>query len=291
VGTGTEPIVAEMVSAVPAPALRPYVARYTGYRQLGLAPAVHRGLPSPYLTVIITLDEPLVVRSHPDPAQPGGRYDTLVGGLHTRPVLIEHEGRESGVQLSLHPLGARRLLGLPAGPLYAVDVPGDVLFGPLAAQLQERIREARTWPQRFAALDQALTRRLARTPSRRAGPPPEVTHAWHLLGASRGTMPVGDLAGEVGWSARHLGERFRTETGLTPKQAARLFRFDRARRLLVINHHERGDAAVADVAVRCGYFDQAHLTREFGALAGCPPVAWLHEEVIDRPIDRSIRER
>ena len=28
----------------------------------------------------------------------------------------------------------------------------------------------------------------------------------------------------------------------------------------------------------CGYFDQAHLAREFRALAGCPPSQWLAEE-------------
>jgi hypothetical protein len=29
-----------------------------------------RGLPSPYLTLILTLDEPLVVAAHPDPSTP-----------------------------------------------------------------------------------------------------------------------------------------------------------------------------------------------------------------------------
>jgi hypothetical protein len=68
----------------PAAALRPFIAWYAGYRQSG-PPASHRGLPSPYLTLIFTLDEPLTLVQHPDPGQPPGSYDTLVGGLHTRP--------------------------------------------------------------------------------------------------------------------------------------------------------------------------------------------------------------
>jgi hypothetical protein len=56
--------------AVPAPPLRPYVSGYAGYRQAGLPPGRHRGLPSPRLTLIFTLDEPLTLASHPDPAQP-----------------------------------------------------------------------------------------------------------------------------------------------------------------------------------------------------------------------------
>ena len=35
---------------------------------------------------------------------------------------------------------------------------------------------------------------------------------------------------------------------------------------------------LADLAAACGYFDQAHLAREFRALAGCPPSQWITEE-------------
>jgi AraC-like DNA-binding protein len=33
------------------------------------------------------------------------------------------------------------------------------------------------------------------------------------------------------------------------------------------------------VAAVCGYFDQAHLTHEWRALAGCPPTVWIAEEL------------
>ena len=117
-----QPRVDEAVRGVPAPPLRPFVAWYSGYRQAGVPPAVHRGLPSPYLTVIFTLDDPLVIARHVDPRQPPGSYRVLVGGLHTSPALIAHDGRQSGVQLQLSPLGARALLGMPAGELAGIDL-------------------------------------------------------------------------------------------------------------------------------------------------------------------------
>ena len=104
---------------VPAEPLRRYVAAYTGYRQRGVPPARHRGLPSPYLTLIFTLDEPLTIVAHPDPGQPPGEFGTLLGGLHSVPALITHAGAQSGIQVALRPLGARALLGLPAGELAA----------------------------------------------------------------------------------------------------------------------------------------------------------------------------
>jgi hypothetical protein len=59
-----EPVVDEHRRGVPAEPLRPYVAWFTGYRQREVQPALHRGLPSPYLTLIFTLDEPLTMLAH-----------------------------------------------------------------------------------------------------------------------------------------------------------------------------------------------------------------------------------
>src|ERR1019366_3863164 len=77
----------ESVRARPAGGLLPIIAHYTGYRQRGVGPARHRGLPSPFLTLIFTLDDPLMLARHPDPRQPPGTYQTLAAGLHTSPAL------------------------------------------------------------------------------------------------------------------------------------------------------------------------------------------------------------
>jgi AraC-like DNA-binding protein len=271
----------ESVWGVPAPALRPFIAGYAAYRQAGVAPARHRGLPSPYLTVIFTLDDPLTVAEHPDPRQPGGTYRTLVGGLHTSPALVTHPGRQSGIQLAMRPRGARALIGLPAGELASIDLEGADVLGPLAEEVGERIRAAGDWPGRFAVLDQVLMARLMSPPTGPAvSPEPrnEVGYSWDRLVASGGRCAVGELAAETGWSDRHLRGQFRAETGLTPKAAARVIRFDRARRLLQARAASGTWPSLAGLAADCGYYDQAHLAREFRDLAGCPPSAWLAEE-------------
>ena len=265
----------------PAEPLRRYIAHYTGYRQRGVPPARHRGLPSPYLTLIFTLDEPMVLLAHPDPRQPPGDFGALLGGLHSAPALITHDGAQSGLQVALRPFGARALLGLPAGELAELDVPAEAVLGGACAELRDRTRAAAGWPERFAILDEILLRLAANGP---VGPGPRVTPqpapevgwAWRRLLVSGGTTRISDLAAETGWSARHLTGRFRTELGLTPKAAARVIRFDRARRLLV--RQATTGYRLADLAVACGYFDQAHLAREFRSLAGCPPSQWLAEE-------------
>ena len=268
-------VVDEAVRGCPAGPLRGYVGWYSGYRQRGVGAARHRGLPSPYLTLILTLDEPLVMAAHPHPRQAPGSYGQLVGGLHSAPAMVVHEGAQSGVQIALSPLGARALLGLPAGELAGWDFAAEDVLGASAVEARERMREAGDWPGRFAVLDDWLLRR-----ARESGPPPEIVHAWDLLLRSGGAVPVAALADEVGWSARHLSGRFATEIGFGPKAAARVVRFDRARRLLAARARSAGPRGVslAALAADCGYYDQAHLDREFRAFAGCAPTRWLAEE-------------
>jgi transcriptional regulator GlxA family with amidase domain len=105
---------------------------------------------------------------------------------------------------------------------------------------------------------------------------PELGHAWRALVRSGGTAAIGDLAATVGWSRQHLARRFGDEFGLGPKLAARVVRFERATSMLkAIPPY----VTIARVAAACGYYDQAHLNRDFNELAGCPPTTWLTEEL------------
>jgi AraC-like DNA-binding protein len=268
-------VLSESVVHRPAGALRPYVVEAVGYRYEGLVPALHRGLPSPFLTVVLPLDEPLVMAAHPDPRQRPGSFDALAGGLHTAPALISTGTRQAGVQLSLTVAGARALLGVPAGALASLDVHLPDLLGPVAGELVDRLRSAPSWPARFAAVDDVLLR-LA---ERRVGAiAPEVQEAWRSNTASGGRLTVTELAARVGWSPRHLRQCFLAETGLTPKAAAQVVRFDRARRRLGAAVARGQDVDLAVLAADCGYADQAHLTRAWSRFTGLPPRRWMAAE-------------
>jgi AraC-like DNA-binding protein len=243
-------LVSESVRGQPGAGLAPLAGFCSGFRLAGQPPGRHRGLPSPYLTLIFTLDDPLIVAGHPDPAQPPGRYVTLAGGLHTAPALITHAGRQSGIQLGVSPLAARALFGLPAGELADLDVDGTDALGPLATEIQERLRAAATWPERFALLGRLL-------PARAAG------NDWD--GAAGG----GGGAGRGGGHGGAGGSRF---PGVSPEVT-------QAWRRLLDQARAGTRPALAGLAADTGYYDQAHLDREFRALAGCPPTAWLAEDL------------
>lgn len=262
--------VADSAIGVPAAHLQALVRSYIGYRYEGFAPGVHLGLPSRDLTLVISLGTPLRLARMPDPSQAPEEFTACVGGLHTRPAVIAHDGDQYGVQLELTPEGARSLLGLPAGEITARVVALDEFLGARATELVERMSGAPTWERRFAVLDEVLSRRVDSTGTGDR----HVARAWRRIIGSGGTARIGDIAGEVGWSRRHLGERFAREYGLTLKETARVVRFERSKRLL----QRDSRLTLAEVAAACGYYDQAHLAREWNDLGGCPPSAWLAAE-------------
>lgn len=265
----------ESVVHPPHRLLRPYLATMAGYRHEGLPPGTHRGVPSPGLVMVVTVDRPVVVADHADPAQAPSAYDALVGGLHTRPALISHSGQMCGVQLSLTPLGARALLGAPAAVVASWDLDLTDVLGAPGTELVERVRAATGWPGRFAAVEQVLLR-LARD---HATIEPEVAEAWRLTTAAYGGLRIEEVARRVGWSSRHLGGRFRAEIGLTPKEAARVARFDRSRSLLFRRVRGGRPADFATLAAVSGYTDQAHLSREWRSMTGLPPARYVAAEL------------
>ena len=250
----------ETATAKPGPALRGVVQRYCGYVERTAAPLRRSEGATGTVTVIMSFGPRILVG--------GERHESFVAGPSDAPATTEHDGVQHGVELNLTPPAARRLLGVPMHELVNRVVPLDAVLDDRT--LIERLAEAGGWEARFALLDAELSRRLEDAPP----PHPAVRAAYARLAATRGAVPVGVLAAELGWSRRHLAARFRDEVGLAPKALARLLRFERALELL-------GTRSLADVAYECGYYDQAHFNRDFRAFAGATPGELLARRLPD----------
>jgi AraC-like DNA-binding protein len=245
------------------PGLRPYLRGYAGYWEAVPSPYRVRVVPTGRAVVVISLAEPFTqVRRLGAPGADSGRIGSLVVGLEDRPALCEHPGGQEAIRLEFTPLGAYRLFAMPMRELTNQTVELHDVLGPQAGQLVERLAGIRDWSARFDLLDSALLARLGSGPD----PASEVSYAWRLLYRTGGTMPIARIATEVGWSQGYLLRRFTEQIGLAPKTSARVLRFHRAIGLLA-----RGGTSLAEVSTVCGFYDQAHLSREFRALAGTTP--------------------
>jgi AraC-like DNA-binding protein len=254
-----------MVRGAPASALRGMVSAYHGWREEASGPIRRREGPGTDVVLVISFGHEWLID--------GQRLTSFAAGLHDRQVTTEHGGRSFGMQVDLVPQAARMLFGMPMHSLACRKVPlEDVLDDPF---LVERLYEADDWTVRFRLLDETLTGRLAE-----ARPPaPGVTWAWRRLLETDGRVAIGDLADELGWSRKRIVARFREEIGLSPKAAARILRFERARRSA--ERSQRPDWA--EIAFECGYYDQSHLINEFRTVTDRTPATFFQDEVAPKP--------
>jgi AraC-like DNA-binding protein len=245
----------------PHPLLAGVVRRYCGYDHSSTGIKRRREVAQDEVTIILSLGPLLRIGG---PRHPADSYASFIAALTDTFAITEHAGSLRGIEVNLSPLGAHMLFGVSMHELSSkLVLPLEDVLGAEAVDLVERLACAPGWAARFAILDRFIIDRVrqARRPS------PDVDWAWRRLRATGGLLPVGELARELGCSRRHLISRFREQVGPVPKTAARLVRFQRTVRLL--ERHDRG--RFAEIAQRCGYYDQAHMNREFRELAGTPP--------------------
>lgn len=190
------------------------------------------------------------------------------------PAIVEYNGSLRCLEVELTPWVTTSCFG-PLDTLHGSILPLEDLWQREARWLPERLAELSDWESRFALIDHMLGKKLS---ALKRVARPEIRWAWNEIKRQNGNIAIAQMARSIGWSSRHFVSCFREQIGLTPKVAARRFRFDRARRLV------SGLApALAEVALACGYSDQSHLTREFQELAGCSPATYRFARFADLP--------
>ncbi|MEV3857132.1 helix-turn-helix transcriptional regulator [Streptomyces sp. NPDC050095] len=270
----------ETASARPHARLRPGVIGYRGFRLAFPGPRARLEAPIGAVTLMLGFHGAIRITEATggwvgvgkDGSAGGDRptglrsveLSSVLSGLTTTPVLGEHDGQLAGVEVLLTPWAAFTMFGTALHELSGWRLHPDelgALPNAAVAQLSYSLGELTSWRARFRLLDETLGGWLASGPRCASG----TVHAWYALTHSGGSVPVARLADQVGWSVRHLENRFREQIGLSPKAAARVLRLQRARRMLVAGSTQ------AETAAACGYYDQAHLSGEFKAMTGCTP--------------------
>ncbi len=261
----------ELATREPPLPLKSWVSSYSGYVETRPTPFLRREFPSVGVVAVIEFTPPIRVTD--SGTERGGRYrGGFVAGVYSRWADCLCDGRQAGMQLSLTPLGARLLFGVPLNELAERCVPVVDLLPRAHRDLPWRLAELGDWPSRFARLDRALLDALQ--------DPTDRTRivGWGLdrIVATGGAVDIGRLVRELGYSHKHVVRLFRDQVGLPPKEIARLARFQRLAQ--AIDGGRR--TSWGNLAYQCGFSDQAHLSREVKRHTGLTPTAF---EAASRP--------
>ena len=239
---------------------------YQGWVEKTTRTWLRREVPAGIIPMIINLG-PAYGLVDPSGQTPTRYVGSFVAGLHESFAMTESPRVGTCLQVNFNPVGASQLLGVPMNTLANCAIELEDVIGITARRLATRMQEAFDWHARFCMLDEFLIDRLGRT----IPPSPGIVWAWRRLNETGGMISARSLAAELGCSNKHLITRFRREIGLPPKAVARIIRFSRVAEALKqnqVNHWAR-------IAQHCGYFDQAHLIRDFREFAGSTPGEYL----------------
>jgi AraC-like DNA-binding protein len=255
-------------TCLPQPPLSDFVALLWLYEGESLPHTKERLLPTGTVEVVINLhDDRLRVYDRHNHDQFQSFNGSLVCGAHSEFFVIDTASQDLIMGAHFKPGGAFPFFNLPAGELHNTHVSLDTLWGATAGDLREQLLAAETPQARFHTLEQSLLAQAARPLVRH----PAVTLALKAIYSEPPPGKIADVTELIGLSQRRFIQLFNEEVGLTPKLFSRVRRFQEVLHLI-----ERSrQVEWADVALTCGYFDQAHFIHDFQSFSGLNPTAYL----------------
>lgn len=200
----------------------------------------------------------------PDVVLPNGRAQLVVDLDAGTALLVGPRTTSAQVQiprttagLALTAMGLNSIADVPAHELVNEVIEAEELWGD--SRWLRQLEYARSADELLSSLERETVRRL-----RIRAPDPRLVAAERAI---RTGIQPGSIATAVGADRRWLVPRFRHVVGVAPKHYQRIVRFQAALRALRV----AAPSPLATIAASVGYADQAHMCREFTAMAGIVP--------------------
>ena len=246
-------------NVLPCPALAPYVMYYSVVQTGQMDEVTIVGLPADSVQLTINFGPlvPLINNGAEKLSTP-----LLVLGPTQRSDFIHIISGIDAVSVVFQPGCAGLFLDVPTAEFAGQLVDAAALWSAELSQMCYDL-EGLSVPRRIGRLETLLLSLL----NERFAMPLSVMRALELTERAYGKVRIRDLADEIGVSERTLQRRITERIGLTPKQLARVLRVRHTAKLV----HRTPEANWAELALACGFYDQAHLTNEMVALTGHTP--------------------
>ena len=192
----------------------------------------------------------------------------FIVGQMTGPMLITPTGPVQLIGIRFHPGGTAPFFRLPIHELTNDVVELAAFARALGTKLLAESVHLPQLADKVFAIEKALTRVLQASKNDL-----RVLRIAARIVQSSGMIPIDNLADESGLSSRQLERRFRAEVGVGPKLLSRILRFQQVFRAVDAN-----EPAWPIVALDCGYYDQAHLIKDFRQFAQQTPAVLFAEQ-------------
>jgi AraC-like DNA-binding protein len=253
--------------STPSPPLSQFVQCFWYCEGAPLTHTKERLMPTGEAAIIFNLrDEAIRIYDWKRPECFESFGQAVLAGARSEPFVIDTLQQERVLGIQFYPGGAFPFFRMPSSELENHDLSLDCVWNAAASSMRERLLEAESIPAMFAVAENALLQQLVRPLELH----PAVAFAARRFSRNPHTATVASVLDSIGLSNRRFSQLFHDQTGLTPKSFCRMRRFQRVLRSI----HVARTLEWTQIALDCGYFDQAHFIRDFQSFSGFTPTGY-----------------
>ncbi|MBM9579351.1 AraC family transcriptional regulator [Leptospira sp. 201903070] len=250
------------------PELTPWIGCYWGWESDSDSASIQIEFPKIFPSV-----ENEIHISYRDPilfgtVQEGmGEWNSSQGhiiGNHLSPFLISPQGKVGFFNIRMFPGSFYEFFKIPGkevrSHLNDLQIPNNNRY----SDFVNRIRDSNSFDERVVLSNEYFRKLL----NSKKETEPVIVEAVRRIANSKGRIPISQLTQDLGVIKKTLERKFQERIGYNPKEFARVVRFQNAAWMKLENQN------LSELALSAGYYDQSHLTKEFGALSGYSPLVW-----------------
>ena len=168
------------------------------------------------------------------------------------------------------PYAISLLFDIPANEITNHNIEISDLLGKEGTILEEQVLECRSTQERISLLTRFIEKRLTILPPNGKN---TISLIHHLI-LRDGKTKIQELLSAQFISQRQLERNFKTLTGFSPKHFSRIVRFEKS----ILNAFNNSQSSLTELALHSGYFDQAHMIRDYRAFTGKNPSTYFSED-------------
>jgi AraC-like DNA-binding protein len=252
----------------PVSPLNRFVELFTFYEGLTFNHSIERLFPEGLVEVIIDLTEtPKFIYDNSRLTEIQTCKTAWVSGVRKEFISISALPYSSMLVIRFRRGMAYPFLQLPIHELNGQVVDADLIFGSRFDELREQLLASPSPQGKFAVMERYLLERSA--PFLEI--PPVVSFGIQQIIQQPTTTQIHQLAEKTGYSHKHFLSLFAKYVGLPPKQFLRVIKFQHTLQSI----EQTSVPNWSQLALDCGYYDQAHFINDFRAFSGLTPNEYM----------------
>ncbi|MFN8344082.1 MAG: helix-turn-helix domain-containing protein [Spirosomataceae bacterium] len=255
----------------PASPLNQFVELFTFYEGLTFNHSIERLFPEGVVEIIIDLTEtPKFIYDNTRLTEIQTCKSAWVSGVRNAFISISALPYSSMFVIRFRPGMAYPFLQLPIHELNGQVIDADLIFGNRFGEIREQLLASPSPQGKFVVMERFLSERSKGF----TDIPPVVAFGIQQIIQQPTTTQIQQLAEKTGYSHKHFLSLFAKYVGLSPKPFLRVIKFQHTLQSI----EQATVPNWSQLALDCGYYDQAHFINDFRAFSGLTPKEYMAQK-------------